>query len=327
MELRDLIASADIVGYIGQFVDLEQRGEEFWGLSPFKDEKTPSFSVRPDPPCFYDYSSGIGGNIFTFIRHYFHCSAADAVDKLKEYMGCDGEIGEKYTKLDATIACKKFAALPRHAKEAKSVVLPDSYMSRYEKRDDKLAFWRQDGISDAALEHFQVYYDAFSDRLVYPIRNSAGQIVNIGGRTLDPDWKEKKLRKYTYFQSWGTMDVIYGLSENREEILRKREIILFEGAKSVMIAYGWGIRNCGALLTSHLNPNQLKILAKLGVRTVFALDRDVDIRKDHNIKKLRQYTSVEYIFDARHLLDEKDSPVDRGADVFMELYNGRYKYR
>ena len=71
MELAELIQQVNIVDYISQFVELEQRNAEFWGLSPFRDEKTPSFSVRPNPPVFYDYSAGIGGNIYTFIKHYF----------------------------------------------------------------------------------------------------------------------------------------------------------------------------------------------------------------------------------------------------------------
>ena len=59
-------------------------------------------------------------------------------------------------------------------------------------RDDKLQVWESEGISRASLDRFQVFYDSFSDRLVYPIRNMGGQIVNIGGRALDPEWKEKK---------------------------------------------------------------------------------------------------------------------------------------
>ena len=312
--------------YISQFVDLQQRGEEFWGLSPFKDEKTPSFSVRPSPPCFYDYSSGIGGNLYTFVRYYFHCGPAKAVEILQQYAGISGEDGSgrgANEKLDATRVCNRFRSQKREKKESKSTILPDDYMSKFEKRDDKLQIWRDEGISDASLEKFQVFYDAFSNRLVYPIRNINGKIVNVGGRTLDPDWKEKKLRKYTYFQQWGTLDTIYGLSENMEEIKKRREIILFEGAKSVMIADGWGICNTGAILTSHLNPAQVKLLAKLDCRVVFALDKDVDIRKDHNIKKLQYYSNVEYIFDKNNLLQPKDSPVDRGEDVFRKLYQER----
>lgn len=200
-------------------------------------------------------------------------------------------------------------------------------MEKYEKRDDKLAVWEEEGISRASLSKFQVYYDSFSNRLVYPIRNIIGQIVNIGGRTLDPDFKAKKLRKYTYFSGWGEMDVIYGLFENMESILEKREVILFEGCKSVLVADSWGIHNTGALLTSHLNPNQMKILARLGVRVVFALDKDVRVRDDHNINKLKRYVSVEYFWDREDLLDEKDAPVDKGLEVFKKLYGQRLRYR
>lgn len=322
-----MVDSIDIVEYISQFVELEQRGEEFWGLSPFKDEKTPSFSVRPHPPCFYDYSSGIGGNVFTFTRYYYDCSTTEAVKKLKEFAGCDDEVSYRREKLEATQMCMRFKPQKKAQKESKATVLPDNVMQKFEKRQDKLDVWRREGISDASLDKFQIFYDSFSDRLVYPIRNLSGKIVNIGGRTLDPLWKDKKLRKYTYFYSWGTMDTIYGLAENLEAIKKRREIILFEGAKSVMLANSWGIENTGAILTSHLNPHQMKILAKLGVRAVFALDKDVDVSKDHNIRKLTQYIHVETIADRNNLLDEKDAPVDKGKEVFETLYEQRIKYR
>ena len=57
-------------------------------------------------------------------------------------------------------------------------------------------------VAGGTLDEYEVYYDSFSDRRVYPIRNLGGEIVNIGGRTLDPLWKEKGLRKYTYFSSF-----------------------------------------------------------------------------------------------------------------------------
>ena len=327
MELSEMIEQIDIVEYIRQFAELEQRGEEYWCLSPFTDEKTPSFSVRPQPPCFFDYSSGIGGNVFTFTKYYFKCTAAEAVEKLRQYLGCEDGGVNPHEKLDATRSCIKFAPPKKTAKTSKGTVLPDNYMSRYEKGSDKLDVWRREGISDASLERFQVRYDGFSNCLVYPSRSPDGTIVNVGGRTLDPRWKEKKLRKYTYFFPWGTLNTIYGLAENFTEIMAKKEIILFEGCKSVLIADSWGIRNCGAILTSHLNPSQMKILAKLGCRTVFALDKDVPVCDDHNIRKLRQYVNVEYIFDRDNLLDEKDSPVDKGREVFLTLYEKRCSYR
>lgn len=327
MELEDLIDSIDIVEYISQFVELEEKNGEFWGLSPFKDEKTPSFSVRMETNSFYDFSSGIGGNIFTFVRYYNNCTPKEAADILSQYAGCGDEIKAPRKKLTATVICKRFKPKVSRKKTSTISVYPENYMEKYEKRNDKLAIWESEGISRTSLDRFQVYYDSFSDRLVYPIRNFDGKIVNIGGRALDPLWKEKKLRKYTYFSGWGEMNVVYGLFENLNEILKKHEIIIFEGCKSVLIADTWGIRNCGALLTSHLNPQQLKLLVGIGVRVVFALDKDVRIRDDHNISKLKQYVNVDYLWDKRDLLDEKDSPVDKGREVFQKLYEQRLRYR
>lgn len=327
MELDDLIKSIDIVEFISQFVELTEKGTEWWGLSCFKDEETPSFSVRKEPPVFFDYSSGIGGNVFTFVKHYYKCSGREAVEILKKYAGFDGEIMAPREKMAATIACKRFLKPKSTTKTSTATVLPENYMERYELKDEKLAVWEAEGISRASMGRFQVFYDSFSDRLVYPIRNLDEEIVNIGGRTLDPQWKEKNLRKYCYFYSWGTMDTIYGLAENMKFIKEKKEIIIFEGCKSVLLADTWGIKNTGAILTSHLNPHQMKILAKLGFRVVFALDKDVNIRDDHNIAKLKQYINVEYVWDRADLLNDKDAPVDKGLDVFRKLYAERLKYR
>ena len=326
MELSELIESIDILEYISQFTEFTEKNGEYWALSPLKEENTPSFSVRKEENTFYDFSSGVGGNVLTFVRFYFKCGYAEAIEKLKEYAGLDGEI-RPHRKLAATEIAKRYAQPKKSPKTSKSTILPDDYMERYEKRDDKLAVWEQEGISRASLDRFQVFYDSFSDRLVYPIRNPDGKIVNVGGRTLDPHWKEKGLRKYTYFMSWGELRTIYGLAENRDAILQKGEIILFEGCKSVLLADTYGIHNTGAILTSHLNPNQMKLLAALGCRVVFALDKDVCIRDDHNIKRLKQFVNVQYLWDKDNLLGEKDSPVDRGQETWKKLYEGRLSWR
>lgn len=327
MELEELIRSIDIVEYISQYIELTQKGEEWWGLSCFKEEKTPSFSVRKNPPLFYDYSSGIGGNVYSFIKAYHNCSSREAVEIIKKYAGYDGEVNTRREKLSATIVCKQFMK-PRNTKPLPSpTILPNDYMDRFEVREDKLDVWRSEGISDSSLQKFQVMYDSFSNRLVYPIRNLQGKIVNVGGRTLDSDWKEKKLRKYSYFQGWGGgMDVVYGLYENLEFIKSLDRIIIFEGCKSVLIADTFGIHNTGALLTSHLSPYQMKILASLGCRVTFALDKEIDIRQDKNIQKLKQYVNVDYLWDKDNLLGEKDAPVDKGKEVFNKLYEHRRSF-
>lgn len=326
-ELSELIESIDIVKFLSQYTELTLKGDEYWGLSPLKEEKTPSFSVRQSPPLFYDYSSGTGGNVYSFVKAFYRCSNREAVDILKKFAGCEEDIYVRTEKLSATIECKKYLSLNKHPKESKAVVLKDDYMERYEDSDEKLNVWKNEGISDSSLRKFQVKYDSFSDRLVYPIRNIQGQIVNVGGRTLDSRWKEKGFRKYTYFFGWGTIDTIYGVSENMESIRNKNEVILFEGCKSVLLADTWGVHNTGAILTSHLSPNQMKILVGLGCDVVFALDKEVNISNDKNIQKLKRYLNVWYLYDTDGLLDDKDSPVDKGADVFGQLYKEKKRLR
>ena len=327
MDVSELLKSIDIVEYISQFVELTAKNGEYWGLSPFKEEKTPSFSVRRETNKFFDFSSGFGGSLIAFVQRYFHVSAAEAIERLADYAGFDAQSIEGHAELAATDICRRFTKPKPEEKMCTASVLPDNCMDKYEKRPEKLAVWMREGISEGSMCRFQVRYDAFADRLVYPIRNPDGKIVNIGGRTLDPEWKQKKLRKYCYYYSWGTIKTIYGLAENMEFCRQKHEIILFEGCKSVLLADTWGVKNTGAILTSHLSVAQMKILAKLGFRVVFALDKDVDIRQDKNISRLKQFVNVEYISDNGNLLNAKDSPVDRGKDTFDTLYNGRRRYR
>ena len=295
-------------------------------LSPLKEEETPSFSVNTEINRFYDFSSGKGGNVLSFIKAYNHCSDSKAADILRQYAREKGVRGVRH-KLEATKVAQRFSPKKKHGKSSKAEILPDNYMDRYRWDAQKLSIWRDEGISDGSMKRFAVAYDDFSDRIVYPIRNLDGKIINVSGRTVDEQWKEKKLRKYTYFKPLGILDTIYGLSDNRSFVTASNEIILFEGAKSVMKADTWGIRNTGAILTSHLNPYQMKILVKLGCKVVFALDKGVDVREDDNIQRLKRYLDVEYIFDKDGLLEDKMSPVDAGEEVWKKLYERRFVLR
>lgn len=265
--------------------------------------------------------------MFNFIKAYFKCSNSEVVNRIKDFAGISGDDIKSITRLSATESCRKYKKKSSTRKQSKCTVLPEDYMDRYTYDLSLMKSWTDEGITEESLKHFGVKYDSFSNRLVYPIRDIMGNIVNVGGRTLDPYYKEKKLRKYTYFFQWGSMEVIYGLFENMDEIMKRKEVIIFEGAKSVMLSRSWGIKNTGAILTSHLNPAQMKLLASLGVTVVFGLDKDVMIREDKNIMKLKRYVNVEYLWDRYQELDDKDAPVDKGLEVFNRLYDYRIKYR
>ena len=325
MEVSEIIEMVDLKEYIEQYIDLEYKNGEWWGLSCFKDEKTPSFSVRPDSGKWYDFSSGKGGNIIDFIKLYHRCNLYQAIDYLKKYAGIEGAVDFKTTRLLSTSIAKKFRQNVKPTKQAEYQILRDNYMDMFEPAGSYADEWRKEGISDASMRKFQVRYDRFQNRLVYPIRSLDGKIINVSGRTLEKDPKTHKIRKYSYYYPLGVLDTIYGFFENKIGISKSKEIILFEGAKSVMIADSWGIDNAAAILTSHLNPQQLKILIRLGARVVFALDEDVDIRQDENIQRLKHYVNVEWVYPKReHLLESKMSPVDAGREVWDSLYERRF---
>lgn len=323
MEVSDIVSSVDIVEYIGQYVDLEQRGQEFWGLSPFKDERTPSFSIHPDKQCFYDFSSGHSGDIVDFIKLYHRCGFNQAVSLLQKYAGIEGQVTPRI-RLESTKIAKKYRPPGKQKQTSPLNPMPDDYMSTFEWAPDKFQPWLDEGISIETLLKYDVRYDPLSNRIVYPIRRTDGKIVNVCGRTLDEDHKARKIAKYIYLQKWGgTPEVVFGLFEHGETIRQSREFIIFEGAKSCMQASEWGVENTGALLTSHLSYSQFKLLLPLGATIVFALDADVDITKDENIQRLKKYVKVEYLCNDSGLLEPKDSPTDKGHEVFSQLYKER----
>lgn len=314
----------DIVEYIGQFVELEEKGNEFFGLCPFHEEDTPSFSVTPGTGKFFCFGCHKGGDVLTFIKMFNHVNYAEAKTILEEYCGCKNTCVKKQKRLSASKVARRFAVQNKR-KDATYKELPDDVMERYEDAGKKLDVWRNEGINDRELQKYSVKYDSFTDRLVFPIRSPSGKIINISGRTLDPQYKEKKLPKYNYYGSLGRLDTMFGLYENRADIERKREIIIFEGAKSVMKAESYGFNNCVAALTSRINRYQLELLIQLGCRVVFAFDSDVELNKVDLIDTLKHYVHVDAVIDRQGLLDEKMSPVDRGADIWNFLYEGRIK--
>ena len=323
MEVEELLERIDILEYISQYCDFEERNGEWWALSPFKEEKTPSFSVNTEKQRFYDFSSGAYGNLIHFVRRYHQCGFQDAVDKLIKYANIEDADRPATSSLSVTKVAKRFKRQKRESKESASVILSDDHMDRYEFDKEKLTPWFSEGIGWETMKRFSVSYDSFSDRIVFPIRSYDGKIINVCGRTMDPEYKEKKLRKYTYFHPLGILDTLYGYSDNAKSIRDSGEIILVEGAKSVMLAHEWGVTNTAAILTSHLNPHQLLFLIKLGCRVVFALDEDVDILDDPQIKKLCRYVSVEWVKNHDGLLKSKMAPVDAGKHTWNLLYERR----
>ena len=327
LELSDLVAAVDLVAYISQYCTLEQRRDGcFWGLSPFKKERTPSFNIDPRKQLYYDFASGQGGDALQFVKDYHGVGTAEAVKLLKAYANITDDF-QGTVRLDAAKIAKLYRPRPAK-KEAQLSSLPEGYMdAMYERAPDKLAIWLAEGIGADSMEQFQLRYDSVSNRLVFPVRGMDGGIINVCGRTLDQDFKAKRIPKYVYMRSIGAMPTIFGFADNEEFIREANQLILFEGAKSVMLADTWGIRNTSALLTSHLSDWQMRELIRLQIPVVFALDKEINPREDKRIRRLSKYVTVEAIVDTDNLLQPQMAPVDAGAEVFQALFDARIRIR
>ena len=198
-------------------------------------------------------------------------------------------------------------------------------MNNYSKEPIKL--WLDEGISQEVMDRYNVRYDRTKDAICFPIYDTCGNMINVKGRNVMPLWKELGMSKYFYYFKLGTLNYFWALNFKIDIIKACREVIIFEGEKSVMKMDGWGIENSVALCNGALTDEQLVLLIKLGVNVVFALDKDKDPTKDNNIKKLTRYCMVEYIKDTQNLLGEKDSPCDKGLEVWQTLYKERRRLK
>ena len=321
-DVQDVTEAVDAVEYIARYIDLEEKNGEFFGLCPFHKDINPSFSITPETQLWYCFGCHKGGTVIDFVKEYNHCSYHHAIEILAEYAKLDTAYPTQPRHLDSARVMRQYTHQTKE-KTATYKILPDDVMMRYESVGREGDVWRKEGIGNEVMRKYQVRYDRYANRLVFPIRNPQGQIISISGRTLDPHWKEKGLRKYDYYTSLGRMDTLFGLYENRDTILQRGEIIIFEGAKSVFKAEQWGYSNAVASLTSRVNQYQMKLLIGLSARVVIAFDSEVNARSLDFVKTLRHFLPIEAVINREHLLPDKASPVDVTKEVWEYLYGKR----
>lgn len=324
MTIREILEQSDLYDYVSQYVDLELKGKEYWGLSPFQEENTPSFSLNEEKQLWKDFSSGKGGNIVDFITEYHKCSVGEAIKKLLSWLNISES--EYVPKSDTIRYMKKY----KRRKNSFSLLPPkkalsESELDKYEK--SKIELWIDEGIDQQTCDEFEIRYDPYDESIIIPIRDNSGRLVNICRRTTDPNYKIYGIPKYIYKYPMGQTDFLYGWAKSKDFIVSKKEVIIAEGAKSVMKLYQFGYKNSVAALTSHLNEHQILPLIKLGYDVVIAFDKDAKPYEDQNIKRLKKFCAVYLALDRHNFLDNKDSPVDKGKSVWDQIYQERIRLR
>lgn len=318
-QVKENISLSD---YVSQYVDLKYVKGQYEGLCPLHKEKTPSFKIDATDKFFHCFGCHKSGDIFDFIQAYKGVSLKKAVDEAIKYSGI------KINKPLLSDTMKIYRTYNRAMKpdDFYHEIIPEEEYSKFELRP--IESWVEEGIYPTTMQKFDIRLDKSHNRAIYPVRDIAGNLINIKGRTLVDCYKELKIPKYINYYKVGRLDYFQGLHDALPYAHDKKELIVFEGVKSCMKAYQFGQTNVVSAETSILNNYQVRLLISLGYDVTIAFDKDKELQDYANkeLKLLSRFCNVYYVDDKKNLLGGKEnkmSPVDLGADVWNELYETR----
>lgn len=325
--LQQINENADLFGYVSQTMELEKKGNDYWAHCPLHTDLTPSLSFTPAKNSYYCFSCGKSGGIIGYLIDFEKMKFEDAVEKAAKLANLDLS---KMCHSKTITFLKKLRALAMKPKSAyEHRILDDSELDKYQ--IEPVKEWLDDGIEQDVMDLFGVRVDTWQNRIIYPVYDICGNLINIKARTRYKNYKQMKIPKYINYFQVGVMDYFQGLNTTLKYVLDANEIIIFESVKSVMKAYGWGYKNCASAEKHTLTKEQIDLLVKLRVNIVFAYDCDVDYRSSdvqQDIDKLKRVTNVFVIEDRKKLLggkDTKNAPVDCGEEIWETLYSQKRK--
>jgi DNA primase len=184
--------------------------------------------------------------------------------------------------------------------------------------------WIDEGIDYDTQIEWETGFCWQYKRIINIVRNSVGDIIGVKGRTLDPNYKEKNVPKYIYIEKLDKSIELFGLNKTLPFILDKKEVILFEGYKSVFKSWQYDFRNCASIEGDDLSDLQVNLIKSFGLDCSIVLCYDKDKTPDEIIEQASKFNTrkVYIVHDFLNWLEgEKSSPVDEGVEVWQELYS------
>ena len=188
--------------------------------------------------------------------------------------------------------------------------------------------WLDDGVTEETQAKFEVSYDVVENRIVFPIRNYEGKLISIKGRTLDADYLIKGIPKFISYYNYYAEYYLYGWYENYEEIKKGKEVYIGEAEKFVQQLDSVGYHNALSVSKKTISPYQVTKLLQLGKDIIICFDNDVSEEEIKNeCRKFRGLCNVYYVKDENNLLGKKDSPSDKGLDIFEKLVENKILFK
>ena len=299
--------TARVEEVIGEFVQLKKAGSNFKGLSPFTDEKSPSFMVSPVKQIWKDFSTGKGGNAVSFLMEHEHYSYPEAIKflakkyniEIEETVQSDQEkeqINERESMfLVSNFAKEYFHNVLLNTSQGKAIGL--SYFKERGFREDIikkfdlgycLDTW--DSFTNEALKKgYDIKYlastgvtivrenkqfDRFKGRVMFPIHSMSGRILGFGGRTLSSDKKTAKYVNSPESDIYHKSKILYGIYQSKKEIAKQDNCFLVEGYTDVISFYQSGIENVVASSGTALTSDQIRLVNRLTKNITVLFDGD-----------------------------------------------------
>lgn len=301
-----IFETARIEEVVGDFVTLKKSGSNYKGLSPFSNEKTPSFMVSPAKQIFKDFSSGKGGNVVSFLMDHEHYSYPEALRYLAKKYNIEieetGQTDEEKEKRS----------------EKESLYLVNEFASRYfqeqlwqtdEGKNIGLSYFKERGFTEETIKEFQLGYspeawdaltkhaqaesykleyllktglttdgqrhnDRFRGRVLFPILSHTGRVLGFGGRTLQKDAKIAKYLNSPESEIYHKSKTLYGLFQAKNELSREDNCLLVEGYTDVISLHQAGVKHVVASSGTALTKDQVNLIKRYTQNITILYDGD-----------------------------------------------------
>ena len=299
--------TARVEEVIGDFVQLKKSGSNFKGLSPFSEERTPSFMVSPVKQIWKDFSTGKGGTSVSFLMEHEHFTYPEAIKYL----------ARKYNiEIEVTVQSDsdKEAAGERESMYLVSEFARTYYQNTLLKTDPGkaigLSYFKERGFTDETIKNFQLGYstdawsgltdtalkkgyklkylestgltivketkqfDRFKGRVMFPIHSMSGRVLGFGGRILAKNEKAAKYLNSPESEIYHKSKVLYGIYYAKQTIAKEDNCYLVEGYTDVIQFYQKGVKNVVSSSGTALTPDQIRLINRLTKNITVLFDGD-----------------------------------------------------
>ena len=292
--------SSDILEVISQYVDLKQRGANYFGICPFHDEKTPSFSVAPSKQIYHCFGCNSGGNVFSFIMEYQNTSFPEAVKFVADRYNIKIEFEKK------DFQSEKYTGLYELHNIAMQLY-QDNLFSK--EGSSALGYLNERGLSEDIIKQFKIgfakdswdhlvskvkgkgftknqiiqsglftlsdkgVFDRFRSRIMFPIFHPSGKVIAFGGRIFNSDDPAKYLNSPEtplYHKS----SVFYGIQATRDSIRKNNSAILVEGYMDFLKLYQGSVSNILATSGTAFTKKHVSSLNRITKKVILLYDGD-----------------------------------------------------